>query len=260
MKSLISISLFLIIFIFWENNNLRAINIDKILATESKSIINLPNSKTYKTKGYIISPKIAIYNSELNEIDSLSIDEDVAQIDILEKTKEMITASGDTLNAPCPTADFLKINYKDKEYIVYGIDIYEAIKKESFNFKNDGNSVSLYALENFSIGFSGFGELTGCDDYHPLIVFQNNKFHKIYTIPRKDFDYYANNNNLSYYYLVSDDGSREIISNVSLEKDTIVAKIHVEYQDGYSDYNLNITKKNNIFESTISNETKPSFD
>lgn len=263
MKNLLPI-LFLLLCIYSCSENKSRAHINRpdkdSIRIEFDTIPNLPNSEIYEGKGYILSPKIAIYNSSLKQIDYLSIDEDVAQINILEKTRNMVTASGDTIDAPCPTAYFLKIKYKDKEAIVYGIDIYEPIKKESFNFKNDINSISLYAIENFSIGFSGFGELTGCDDYHPLIVFENNRFHKIYTIPRKDFDYYAKNNNLNYYYLVSDDGVREKISNVSLNRDTIIAKIYVEYQDGHSDYNLNIIKNNGIFESTISNETGPSFD
>lgn len=232
----------------------------KAIQTRSDSILSLPQSVKYEVFGFILKPKIAIYDSSLKEIDSLIISEDIAIVDILEKTKDMITASGDTLNDPCPTANFLKIRYNNKEYIAYGTDIYEAIKKEFFNLKNDINSISLYALKNFSIGFSGFGELTGCDDYHPLIVFEDNQFHKIYTIPRKDFDYYAKNNNLDYYYLTSDDGTRESIEKVSLNNDTIIAKIRVEYQDGYSYYDLNITKNNGTFKSTISNETEIRFD
>lgn len=223
-----------------------------------KIIVNLPNAEKYEKKGYIIDPKIAIYDSSLKPIDSLVITEDVAIVDILQKTKDMITASGDTLNAPCPTANFLKINYKDNTYIAYGTAIYEEIKGEAFHFKNDINPLSLYALKNFSIGFFGFGELTSCDDYHPLMVYEKEKFHKIYTTPKED--YYSKQNKLDYYYLNADDGVREKIKYVHISNDTIIANIYVEYQDGHSTYNLKISKYNGIFKGVRTNETKPEFD
>lgn len=233
---------------------------ENTIEPQSETLSSLKNAEIYRKKGYILDSKIAIYNNSFNLIDSLFITEDVAQINILEKTKTMITQSGDTLNNPCPTANFLKIQYNDKEYITYGIDIYEEIADETFDFKNDLNSISISAIKNFSVGFSGFGELTGCDDYHPLIIIERDKIYKIRTIPRKGFEYYAQENNLDYYYLVSDDGVRENITNAFLKGDTIVAKIHVDYQDGHSDYELNITKNKEKYHSTISNETLPSFD
>lgn len=241
-----------------ENKNSAITNTSNKIEIDYDSILQLPNSEVYKGKGYILNTRIAIYNSNLQKIDSLTIVEDVSQVNILEKTKDMVTASGDTINAPCPTANFLKIEYKGKDYIVYGIDIYEEMESESFNFKNDINSISIFPVKNFSIGFFGFGELTSCDDYHPLVVFQNNQYHKVYSIPKEN--YYSQENQIDYYYLNSDDGIREKIKNASLRKDTIVTKIYVEYQDGYSDYDLNVTKNKERFESIVTNETKPRFD
>lgn len=249
--------LFIILFNCTESKNITKYNNsnENIIQKNSSSIIDLPYSEIYKVKGYILNPKIAIYDNALNLVDSLLLVEDVAQVDILEKTKSMINFSEEPEFNPCPTANFLKIKYKDKNYIVYGTDIYQVIKEDVCNSKK---KISVLTLSNFSVGASNDDGLTGCDDYKPLLILDNNSYYKIDS-DRKDA-YYTLKNNLDFFYLISDESASEEFKTISLNNDTIKIKIHADYQEGSADYDLNIVKKNKKYSSTLTNEIKYDYD
>lgn len=270
-KEKLSIIISLIIFCSCNNkqtNNTTAT--DVILDTTENTILHTNsevsdapieeniNFQEYKNVGFIIGNKLLIYNTSFELIDSINLPNSITEVQIIAKTDKMKSVSGD-IDDICSLTYFLKIIYNGSEYIIDGFSINVIEEDEPIiNIETNQDTIELISIIKIAIGsFDPVYELTGCDDYSPILVKDKDHYHLIDNV--RD-DYYVDKNKINYFYLRHDEGIHEEIIDTSLNNDTIIATIRKNYQDGWSKYNLNIVKNNDKYTSYINNETEISYD
>jgi len=215
------------------------------VATEKESV---PEFKKYLRKGILLKEPIQVFDKDLNVIETLDIKE-ITEVQILAKSTAMYNLAKST--DYCLKSNFIKINYKGKEHIVFGSSIYEINENAKFDFKSEKNEAfSVFSITNFQMGASDDVELTGCDDFS-LLVILNHKDNKYTTLAIPDNQEYKSKTKFA--NLIHDDGSSEEIYNAKVINDTLVMGIKVGYQEGYGSYFLKTALKDNFSKSEIAN-------
>lgn len=234
------------------------------LTTESNSKENDSNIKTsiwieskieykkYIVDGMLLKGKFRIIDSE-QKISNLEVDK-ITLVQILEKSTKMYNIQGETDN--CEKAFFLKIKYQDKDYIVFGQDVYEINKLQKISTQNEKQEkLTLFPITNFEMGASDEDGLTGCDDYSLLVLLNEKVNH--YTLMK-----YPNNEDIhgsatnKYASLFHDDGSEEKIYKLTVNQDTLVIGITATYQEGGSVFNLKAILSSDLPETFISDRIR----
>ncbi|SMP32476.1 hypothetical protein SAMN06265346_11531 [Flavobacterium hercynium] len=214
-----------------------------VAVTEKES---KPEFKKYLRKGILLKELIQVFDKDLNVIETIDIKE-ITEVEILAKSIAMYNLAKST--DYCLKSNFIKINYKEKELIVFGSNIYEINEKEKFDFKSEKNEAfSVFSMTNFQMGASDDVGLTGCDDFSLLIIL-NHKDNKYKTLAIPDNQEYKSKTKFA--NLVHDDGSSEEIYNAKVVNDTLVMGIKIGYQEGYGSYFLKTALKDNFTKSEI---------
>lgn len=217
-----------------------------------KSNDTLNNGKVefekYQAAGIIIYQNNRLFDENLNEIGQI-YSKGFEKVQILERTKKMHNLKNSSED--CEKAYFIKIKYNNQDCIIFGKEVFEINPEQIFSFQNlNGEKFSLFPVTNFEMGASDENGLTGCDDYSILII--ENKAKRTFT----SINYPINGTNhtiqkLKKAVLIHDEGSNEIIQNVSTKNDTLVIAIKSIYQEGGSSFNLKTTFKDNFSKSII---------
>ncbi|ESU20963.1 hypothetical protein FCR2A7T_07350 [Flavobacterium cauense R2A-7] len=201
--------------------------------------------------GIIIYQNHSLFDENLNEIGQI-YSKGFEKVHIVERTKMMYNLKNSSED--CEKAYFIKIKYNNQECIIFGKEVFEINTEQLFSFKNlDGEKFSLFPVTNFEMGASDENGLTGCDDYSILII--ENKTRQNFASIRYPIN--GTNRNiqkLEKAVLIHDEGSDEIIQNVSIKNDTLVIGIKAIYQEGGSSYNLKTTFKDNFSKSIITDK------
>ena len=205
----------------------------------------------YAKDGVLLQGELTLFDENLNKVGNLEIKE-ISKVQILEKSINFYTIENS--NDYCLKSNFIKINYKSKNYIVFGREIYEINEKEKFDFQNEKNeNFTILPITNFEMGASDDDGLTGCDDFSYLIIYNkaNNKYSTI-SAPNNQ----ENHSNEKFANLLHDDGSEEKIYQVKVVNDSLILKIKVSYQEGYGSFNLNTSFKDNFKNSIITSKNR----
>lgn len=257
MKALIYIlTLLLLISCGQKTNN--STTESKIIKNDSiVKISNLTESKIefkrYVVDGIVLKGDFRTFDNDKHIKEKLKVDQ-MAFVQILEKSTKMYNIEGKTDN--CEKAFFLKVKYLDKEYTVFGQDVYEINKQQKFCTQNEKQEkLTLFPITNFEMGASDEDGLTGCDDYS-LLVLQNEKENK-YILMK-----YPNNEDVhgkatnKYASLFHDDGSEEKIYKLTVKQDTLVIGIKATYQEGGSVFNIKAKLSGDFPETSISDRVR----
>ncbi|TRX38022.1 hypothetical protein FNW52_03730 [Flavobacterium sp. ZT3R18] len=218
---------------------------------QEKKEVAKTNFEKYSKEGILLIGSIKFFDENFKEIGKLEIDE-ISKVQISEKSITLFNI--DKSKDYCLKSNFLKIGYKQKEYILFGQDVYEINKAEKIDFQNEKNKAfSIFPITNFEMGASDDNGLTGCDDFSYLILLdkKNEKYSTI-TAPKNQ----ENNSTIKFANLVHDDGSFEKIYNVKVINDSLILGIKVSYQEGYGSYNLKSSFKDNLENSIIANQNR----
>lgn len=215
------------------------------ISEKEKAIINFEN---YLKDGIVLKGFLNLFNEDLNQIGTLEIKE-ISKIKILEKSTASYNV-GETSDT-CLKSKFLKITYKNQEYIAFGNNIYEINDNQKFDFINDlKETFSIFPITNFEMGASDDDGLTGCDDFSYLIIesHKENNFLSISNPINQE-----NYSNQRFANLIHDDGSQEKIYAVNVVEDSLFLNIKVSYQEGYGSFTLKSSFKDNFQNSVLSN-------
>jgi hypothetical protein len=218
---------------------------------EEKKEVSKTIFEKYSKEGILLIGNINLFNENLKQIGKLKIDEN-SKVQILEKTVELFNI--EKSKEYCLKSNFLKINYKGNDYIVFGREVYEINKIEKLDFQNEKNDAfSIFSITSFEMGASDEDGLTGCDDFSYLIILEK-KSKKYSTIMApKEQEKILNE---KFANLLHDDGSEEKIYSAKVIKDSLILGIKISYQEGYGSYNLKSSFKNNFRNSIISNQNR----
>ncbi|MEN2401552.1 hypothetical protein GKZ90_0017300 [Flavobacterium sp. MC2016-06] len=215
--------------------------------SEKEKKDNKVSLKKYEKEGILLKGQVKLFDDRLNKIGELIIDE-ISKIQILEKSTAIYNI--DKSNDYCLKSNFVKIRYKNKNYLVFGSDVYEINESQklecSINSKNE--KYSIFPITNFEMGASDEEGLTGCDDYSILLVFnQNSNKYSTITVPQDN----ENHSNQKFAALEHDDSLEEKIYNAQVKNDTLILGIKIGYQEGYGSYFLQTSFKDNFSKSKV---------
>ncbi|KFF04263.1 hypothetical protein [Flavobacterium reichenbachii] len=251
MKKLLSI-LLLFLIIACENkkdsstDNAASANKDLPSEIETKEAEHKISFKKYEKDGILLKGEISLFDEKLNQTGKLTVEE-TSKIQILEKSTEMYNINKSEDN--CLKSNFLKIKYKNQDYLLFGDQVYEGDEQGKFDFVNSKNEkYSIFSIKNFQMGASDDVGLTGCDDFSILLVLNqnSNKFFTI-TAPKENGNY----SNQKIATLIHDDGSGEEIYRAQVSNDTLTLGIKIGYQEGYGSYFLKTNIQDNFSQSVV---------
>ena len=240
MKTLLCIStLLLLISCGQKNSNQTAKTHESAVVTFADNLKVSDNNielKKYVADGLFLKGEFSIFDNTLKKIGKLQITE-IESTQILERSSKIYNIDGNTDN--CQKAFFVKVKFKNKDYILFGKDIYEIDNKQTFNiFNTKKEKLTLFPVKNFVMGASDEEGLTGCDEFSILVLY--NSTLKLYSLIK-----FPKNGNVDevafkpkYAMIIDDDRAGEKIYKVSMTHDTLVIGIKAIYQEGGSVYNL----------------------
>ncbi len=222
-----------------------------IKASADRSQEIKPIFEKYSKEGIVLNGQLQVFDEKLNKIDKLEVNE-ISKIEILEKTTSIYNI--DHSRDYCLKSNFVKIKYKEKNYILFGRDVYKIDESDQFDFKDNSNEkFSIFSVANFEMGASDEDGLTDCDDYSLLVVLNQNT-NKYSTIKNPEIqEYYPSQ---KFATLAHDDGSLENIYNVKVAYDSLIVGIKISYQEGYGSYFLKTSFKDNFSKSYITDRKR----
>lgn len=138
---------------------------------------------------------------------------------------------------------------------VYGKFIAELNQASDLIEKNDGRKLSIggvdYQLtlaQNYSIGTTYEGEIIGCEEFYPMVFYQNDyedmQMAQLIDSPHSEFPYCN---------LASNEGVGEKISDVEQQEDKVVFKIVCLFQEGTGSYDLEISRRGDKLVGQVKN-------
>ena len=184
------------------------------LILDEKEVLLFPNK----------AKKITTYNNKFKPKGTLSIDgiSYASQLEI----SELEHASKPNADY-CDYAKFVKVVYKNREYIVFGDNVLNIENIEELNYQN--KRIKLIKAVDYSLGSADEDGLTFCaDDFSYLLIQENNT---ISTIGR-------DNDNIMIY--AHNDGIFEMEGKYIILNDSIKTEVSQSFQEGTGKYDLSI--------------------
>jgi hypothetical protein len=195
-----------------------------------------PEFESYKADGLLLPDKFMCYNDSLKPVMEVVIDS-LSPVQIIAKSKDKhFSKPGDD---ECLKANYLRINYGGKDYIVFGRYVYEIDKKNRFTVSHNDEKIEVTTIVNFELGASDDDGLTGCDDFSYLLLKRLSDNHYSLIENHKERKPYTGD--CDYAMLQHDDGTSERISRAEIVNDTLIIGIKVGYQEGAASYNFKVS-------------------
>lgn len=145
-----------------------------------------------------------------------------------------------------------RIGWASGQYIFRVLDASSGPSKMLVRSRNTfslgTSSLEIRLARNFGIPTSYQGDLTGCEEYYPVILFEK-AINKYSLVELNN----SPNSSEKYWNLVSDEGTGEEINSVLESKEGILFKIKCIYQEGSCSYDIKLSKKENVFHGEASN-------
>ena len=212
---------------------------------------NIVEFDNYFKDGIFLNTSIRLFDNNLKRIGNLTIKE-IEFVKILAKSRTMYDI--DKSSDGCLKSYFIKVKYKNTDYLVFGQDIFEINANQKFKFVNSNHEIfSLFPITNFEMGAADEDGLTGCDDFSILVI-SNEKTKKYSTIefPKNEKKYTKSKDAI----LIHDDSGEEKIYKISVFKDVIQVGIKAHYQEGGCAYNLKINFDKGRYKSKITDRLR----
>lgn len=253
MKTLLYISTLLLLMSCGQKTNNST---TELMTNKNDSIVtnsNLTESKIefkkYNVDGMFLKGKIRIFDNDLEIEEKLEVDK-ITLVQILEKSTKMYNIEGNTDN--CEKTYFLKVNYKGKDYTVFGQDVYEINDQQKFSTQNEKNEkLTLFPITNLKMGAGDDEGLTGCNEYSLLVLqYGNNQHYSLLKYPKNDDT--RGKAVGKYAILFHDDMSEAKIYKTTINQDTLIIGIKEIYQEGGSIYNMKANLSGELPETIIS--------
>jgi hypothetical protein len=258
MRTLLYISTLLLLMSCGQKNNNQTTKtteneVDTLVDNSKVSDNNIQLTK-YVAEGLLLKGEISFFDNNQKRIGKLQITE-IEPTQIIEKSTKMFDIDGST--DKCQKAFFLKIKFKNKDYVVFGQDVYEINKKEIFNtYNKNKEKLTLFPIANFDMGASDEEGLTECEEYSILVLFNKTKNHySLIRFPENE-DIHTGELNPKYAVLFDDDMAGEKINKVSMRQDTLVIGIKATYQEGGSVFNLKTKLSTDFPKSEVSDRIR----
>ena len=121
-------------------------------------------------------------------------------------------------------------------------DPFSSLVKTKSNFSLSNTTLEIRLGRNYGIPTSYQGDITGCEEYYPVILFDKSK--NQYNLVQINN---SPNSREVFWNLVSDEGIGEEINRIIESNNQVIFKIKCIYQDGSGFYSIKLSEKDNLF-------------
>ena len=167
----------------------------------------------------------------------------------------------------CDEYHFVKAELPNGEPLILdGRRVYKLQEKPFEKVFDASQAIRIYRTEYYGQPIFT-DELTGCDSpFDPVVLVSINGFKGLVTLEKNDiahqvFNYdHSSRRKVDFLEFCNGDGCGDEVLNAQLTSDGIVLKMHRNFQDGYTNYKILLTKEEQGYKATYLDYPEPSYD
>lgn len=218
---------------FLTSNTHFDLDVEKIAKLTPAQFVKVDNKK-----GLILSGVHNIYDRRLNVINQININS-ISEIEILgftmfERPKLRDKAKRKEWQEYCKWANFVRVKYKNKDFILFGDKVLQIENKDSYQF-NDKKINFIIAKSFLKKTGTLTEELSGCSYSNDFLIESDKNYSRVY-------DYKSKKRN--YLSFAENEGGYEELSDIIVKKDTIFSKVKQGFQEGIGEYKVKVFTDN----------------
>lgn len=167
----------------------------------------------------------------------------------------------------CNEYHFVKAELPNGEPLILdGRRVYKLQEKPFEKVFNASQAIRIYRTEYYGQPIFT-DELTGCDSpFDPVVLVSIDGFKGLVTLEKNDiahqvFNYdHSSRGKVDFLEFCNDEGCGEKVLNAALTSDGIVLKMHRNFQEGYTNYKILLTKEEQGYKATYLDYPEPSYE
>lgn len=167
----------------------------------------------------------------------------------------------------CDEYHFVKAELPNGEPLILdGRRVYKLQEKPFEKVFNASQAIRIYRTEYYGQPIFT-DELTGCGSpFDPVVLVSIDGFKGLVTLEKNDiahqvFNYdHSSRGKVDFLEFCDDEGCGEKVLNAQLTSDGIVLKMHRNFQEGYTNYKILLTKEEQGYKATYLDYPEPSYD
>ena len=167
----------------------------------------------------------------------------------------------------CNEYHFVKAELPNGEPLILdGRRVYKLQEKPFEKVFDASQAIRIYRTEYYGQPIFT-DELTGCDSpFDPVVLVSIDGFKGLVTLEKNDiahqvFNYdHSSREKVDFLEFCDDEGCGEKVLNAQLTSDGIVLKMHRNFQEGYTNYKILLTKEEQGYKATYLDYPEPSYD
>ncbi len=167
----------------------------------------------------------------------------------------------------CDEYHFVKAELPNGEPLILdGRRVYKLQEKPFEKVFNASQAIRIYRTEYYGQPIFT-DELTGCGSpFDPVVLVSIDGFKGLVTLEKNDiahqvFNYdHSSRGKVDFLEFCNDEGCGEKVLNAALTSDGIVLKMHRNFQEGYTNYKILLTKEEQGYKATYLDYPEPSYE
>lgn len=167
----------------------------------------------------------------------------------------------------CNEYHFVKAELPNGEPLILdGRRVYKLQEKPFEKVFGASQAIRIYRTEYYGQPIFT-DELTGCDSpFDPVVLVSIDGFKGLVTLEKNDIAHQVFNydhplrRKVDFLEFCNGDGCGDKVLNAALTSDGIVLKVHREFQEGYTDYEILLTKEEQGYKATYLNYPERKYD
>ena len=167
----------------------------------------------------------------------------------------------------CNEYHFVKAELPNGEPLILdGRRVYKLQEKPFEKVFGASQAIRIYRTEYYGQPIFT-DELTGCDSpFDPVVLVSIDGFKGLVTLEKNDIAHQVFNydhplrRKVDFLEFCNGDGCGDKVLNAALTSDGIVLKVHREFQDGYTNYKILLTKEEQGYKATYLNYPERKYD
>ena len=167
----------------------------------------------------------------------------------------------------CNEYHFVKAELPNGEPLILdGRRAYKLLEKPFEKVFDASQAIRIYRTEYYGQPIFT-DELTGCDSpFDPVVLVSIDGFKGLVTLEKNDiahqvFNYdHSSRGKVDFLEFCDDEGCGEKVLNAQLTSDGIVLKMHRNFQEGYTNYKILLTKEEQGYKATYLNYPERKYD
>ena len=166
----------------------------------------------------------------------------------------------------CDEYHFVKAELPNGEPLILdGRRVYKLQEKPFEKVFDASQAIRIYRTEYYGQPIFT-DELTGCGSpFDPVVLVSIDGFKGLVTLEKNEiahqvFNDHSSRGKVDFLEFCNDEGCGEKVLDAELTSDGIVLKVHREFQEGYTDYEILLTKEEQGYKATYLNYPEKKYD